>query len=86
MRILFHKIFEKKYIKLQQSEKRKFKERKDIFLKTPFHPILNKHSLHGKYLGYSSINITGNLRAVYKLLDNSTVIFVDIDTHSNLYS
>ena len=38
------------------------------------------------FTGYRSINITGDLRAVYKFINEEECIFVIIDTHSNLYS
>lgn len=86
MKIILHKSFSKKYKKLRKNEKNKFKERRNLFLEDPLRPILNNHALHGKYAGYNSINITGNLRAVFKFLSNNIAIFVDIDTHNNLYS
>ena len=85
MIIRFHKNFEKQFKKLQKSEKEKFKQRADIFLKDEFNPILNNHPLKGEYLGYRSINITGDLRAIYKPKGRDVMIFVAIDTHSNLY-
>lgn len=84
MRIKLHKNFEKHYKKLRVNEKQKFKERRDLFLQDEFNPILNNHSLKGKYLGHRSINVTGDLRAIYKR-DKDLIIFVSIDTHSNLY-
>ncbi len=86
MKIVFHKNFTRKYSKLRLNEKQRFKERRDVFIANLFDPILNNHLLHGKYVGYRSINITGNLRVIYKLLKNDTVIFAEIDSHSNLYS
>ena len=86
MKISFHKNFEKQYKKLHLKAKNKFKERKDIFLIDPFDQILNNHPLHGKYKGYRSINVTGNIRAVYKLAENNIAIFVAINTHNNLYN
>lgn len=85
MIIILHANFKKRYKKLRFVEKKKFKERRSIFLQNPFHLILNNHPLQGKYKGYRSINITGDLRAIYKN-KNGSVIFVDIDTHSNLFS
>ena len=85
MKISLHKNFEKQYKKLHSSEKRKFKERRNIFLKNPLHSILNNHALKGKYKGYRSINITGNLRVIYKIIDENVVYFITIDAHSNLY-
>lgn len=86
MNIRFHTRFDRRYRKLRPAEKQKFKERKDIFLQNPFAPVLHNHSLKGDYKGYRSINITGDLRAVYRMLDSETAYFITIDTHSNLYS
>ena len=85
MEIRLHRSFDKDYKKLKLSEKKKFKERRDIFLKDEFDLILNNHLLKGKYQGFRSINITGDLRAVYKRINKDIVIFVAIDSHSNLY-
>lgn len=85
MKITFHKNFEKKYAKLRPGEKQKFKERRNMFLDDPFYPLLNNHALEGKYEGYRSINIGGDLRVIYKILTKNTVLFTKIDTHSNLY-
>jgi len=86
MNVVFHRNFEKHYPTLKESEKERFKERRDIFLQDEFSPILHNHPLKGKYKGYRSIDVTGDLRAVYRWLSRDTVIFVEIDTHSNLYS
>lgn len=85
MRVLLHKNFEKNYKKLKESEKQTFKERRTIFLKDQFNSILNNHPLSGKYKGYRSINITGDLRVVFKVLNEEMAYFITIDTHSNLY-
>ena len=84
MRIKLHKNFEKSYKKLTQAEKKKFKERRNLFLQDEFNPILNNHALKGNYLGYRSINVTGDLRVIYKREEN-LAIFVAVDSHSNLY-
>jgi len=86
MRIRFHKNFEKQYKKLREGQKKRFQERLFLFLENPFNPVFGNHPLKGKYKGYRSINITGDLRAVYKFINEQECIFVIIDTHSNLYS
>lgn len=85
MRIVIHRNFKAQYQKLRSGERRKFKERRDLFIKNPFHPLLNNHALHGEYRRYRSINIGGDLRVIYEEIDSRTVQFVIIDTHSNLY-
>jgi addiction module RelE/StbE family toxin len=85
MKILLHRNFKKQYKKLRAGEKRKFKERRDLFLVNPFHPILNNHELHGEYRMYRSINITGDLRVHYELLKKGLVLFITIGKHPDLY-
>lgn len=86
MKVCFHKNFDKQYKKLRQAQKDKVQERLVLFLKDPFNPILGNHPLKGRYTGYRSINITGDLRTVYKFISEQECVFVVIDTHSNLYS
>ncbi|MBI2122266.1 MAG: type II toxin-antitoxin system mRNA interferase toxin, RelE/StbE family [Candidatus Sungbacteria bacterium] len=85
MKIILHRNFKKQYIKLRDEERQRFGERRDLFLKNPFHPILNNHPLHGAYRGYRSISVGGDLRVIYEEIDSYTVYFILIDTHSNLY-
>lgn len=85
MKIFLHKKFVKSYKKLRRGEQLKFKAKRDLFLRDPFHSILNNHALHGKYHNYRSISITGDLRVLFKHIDEKSVLFYTIDTHSNLY-
>lgn len=85
MRFDLHRKFVKKFAKLQPKLKERFLERKNLFLENPAHPLLENHSLQGNRIGQWSINITGDWRAIYVFQDEETVVFVDIDTHSNLY-
>ena len=86
MTIQLHKNFEKQYKKLKDSEKEKVKDRLQLFLEDPFNPLLYNHPLKGKYTDYRSISITGDLRAVFKMLSETEYIFMAVNTHSNLYS
>lgn len=85
MKIGFHRNFSKQYKKLRKNEQARVKERLALFFKDEFDPILNNHPLRGKYQGYRSINIAGDLRAIYKHWQADERIFVAVDTHSNLY-
>ena len=86
MKIIFHKNFEKQYVKLSKSLKTKVKARIVIFQGEQYNIILNNHALHGKFTGYRSLNATGDIRIIYKMVDNNSVIFTDIGSHSKLYS
>lgn len=86
MKIRFHKNFGKQYKKLTRREQKKAQERLSLFLKDPFNPILHNHPLKGKFLDYRSINITGDLRAIYKYFSPGECIFVVLGKYSDLYS
>ena len=77
--------FDKKYSQLKEGERDRFKTRIKLFQENIHHPLLHNHKLHGKYEGYRSINIGGDLRAIYKLTPPDTAVFVAIDTHTKLY-
>ena len=85
MVIYLHRNFKKRYKKLSPSYRKKFKERRDLFLKDPFHSLLHNHVLFGTYDGFRSINIGGDVRVLYEQIDDDTVLFITIGTHSDLY-
>ncbi len=85
MKIVFHQNFEKRYTKLAAAAQWRVKERLALFLADEFDPILNNHPLRGAYKGYRSINIAGDLRAIYKFQSIEVRIFVTLGTHGKLY-
>lgn len=48
------------------------------------HPLLNNHPLYGKWEGCWSINVTGDIRAIYKT-EGFIAIFLEIGSHGQLY-
>lgn len=85
MKIHFHRQFDKQYSQLKGKEKDRAQQRLALFLNNPFDSRLRNHPLQGRYLNYRSINITGDLRAIYKQVGADESIFVAIGTHSQLY-
>jgi len=85
MQVEFHRKFIKRYAKIPVFIRAKCEERLRLFEQEPFHPLLDNHALKGDRFGQWSINITGDWRALYEFLDSETIIFVEIDTRSNLY-
>lgn len=73
------------YAKQRANVQARFKERKDIFLHDRMHPLLRDHALDGKWIGHRSINVTGDIRAVYRMESSDLCIFVAIGTHPELY-
>ena len=84
MVITYHKNFIKRSKSLTSKAKEKLIQRLKLFDQDAYNSVFNNHSLKGKYLGYRSINITGDLRALYQK-EGDSVTFVAIDSHSNLY-
>ena len=85
MKILTHPKFDKAFKDLSPGRKEKFYEQIKIFLEDAADNRLHNHSLTGRYLGYRSINITGDLRIIFEEINSETVKFVNIGTHSQLY-
>ena len=79
------KTFDKQYSKLNNKTKTIYKNRITIFKDNPFDFKLRNHALKGKYLGYRSIDITGDTRVLYTVKGNVVIVFVFIGTHNQLY-
>ena len=83
--IQYSKNFEKQFKKLPEKLKQQFIDRQSLFEQNQRDPILRLHALRGKYQGYYSIDITGDVRALFTRRGNTIVIFGFIGTHSQLY-
>ena len=86
MKILFHKNFIKQLKRFPANVQAQFQKRLKLFMDDPFHPTLSNHALRGEWHDFRSINVTGDVRALYMQSGENIVEFVIIDTHSNLYS
>jgi mRNA-degrading endonuclease YafQ of YafQ-DinJ toxin-antitoxin module len=84
MIVTFHKKFSKRFKKIPKKFQEQFYEKLKIFQDNPFAEILNNHAVHYPYENCRSINITGNLRALYET-GQDRVIFIYIGSHSELY-
>ena len=88
-RIDFSGRFEKDLKKSPRKIQIAFKNRLEVFLFDKFNPILNNHSLTGKYFGYRSINVSGDWRAIFEeKIDEEGEKYINfriLGTHSELY-
>ena len=85
MKVGYKKGFEKKTKRLALGIRKSLGLRLRIFMENPQHPLLNDHALTGDWRGYRSIKVTGDWRAIYQPIATNKALFVDIDTHHNLY-
>lgn len=85
MKIDYSRNFLKQYAKLPKKLQIQTDERLLLWQSNPSNPVLRDHALSGRYQGYRSINITGDVRALYTTHGDSIVIFGFVGSHSQLY-
>ena len=85
MTIRYLPKFKKQYKKLPPKIQNQFDEKVALFAADPTLPVLKVHPLKGKYRGYWSMNVNGDIRALYVMDGDLIVIFGLIGTHSQLY-
>lgn len=83
--VIFSTKFRKQYRKSEQVIQDSFNKRLEIFIKNQTDVRLNNHSLVGNFRGCRSININGDWRAIFSIVDEGTIVFELMGTHSQLY-
>jgi mRNA interferase YafQ len=84
MRVDYSRTFKKDFKKLSEKLKIQLGIRIKIFKINPLNPVLNNHRVHYPYEGCQSINITGDIRALYET-SGDLVVFVRVGSHNELY-
>lgn len=85
MNVRYRKDFVDEFKKLSARQKLKIERVIEIFLQNPHHPTLRNHPLKGKWIKFRSISAEGDLRIHYQPIDDETVLFVVVGSHSQLY-
>ncbi len=85
MQYILSKRFEKDFAKLPVVTKKKAIATLKKFIENPQNPSLRNHGLSGKWKGYFSIDVTGDTRAIYFVIEKDMVRFVAIGSHGELY-
>jgi mRNA-degrading endonuclease YafQ of YafQ-DinJ toxin-antitoxin module len=85
MTIRFSKRYKKQYKKLSVRLQRQTKLRIELWQEDPTNAILRLHRLEDKLARYYSINITGDIRALYEIIDDEIHMYDMIGSHSQLY-
>ena len=80
-----YKNFKKQLAKMPKKYQEQFSKKLDIFFENPSNPVLNNHQLNGELKNLRSINISGDIRAIYEQINKNTVLFLSIASHSKLY-
>jgi len=77
----FHKQYSKLPLKIQQKTKVKIR----LWQDNPNDYSLRRHRLSGRTSRFYSIDITGDIRAIYEIIDDEIFLYQMIGTHSQLY-
>ena len=85
MQVDFSARFVRQYHKLPYKMQKQFDKRLALFKDDPTTSILRVHPLKGRMDGYWSMNVSGDVRAVYKYDGDTIIVFMLIGTHSQLY-
>lgn len=85
MRIARTKRFKKQFKKLPPPIQDQFIQRLQLLVSDPAAPVLRVHPLKGRYVGYWSMNINGDIRALYRKEGEEIILLAFIGTHSQLY-
>ncbi|TSC84224.1 MAG: Uncharacterized protein G01um101413_519 [Parcubacteria group bacterium Gr01-1014_13] len=84
MKIVYKKRFEKNFKKLPPNVGEQFYQRLNLFLQDKFDKTLNNHSVYKVFPNCRSINVNGDYRVIFED-HGDLIVFITIDTHSNLY-
>ena len=66
-------------------QQNRFWSRLELWQEDPNNPLLRLHELEGELANYYSINVTGDIRALYEIIGDVVYIYDMIGTHSQLY-
>ncbi|MBI5620956.1 type II toxin-antitoxin system mRNA interferase toxin, RelE/StbE family [Candidatus Gottesmanbacteria bacterium] len=65
---------------------KKTRNRIQIFMDNPKHPLLRDHALKGGKEGLRAFSVTGDIRITYRRTNENEAEFLDIGTHNQVYS
>ena len=86
MGFIFSSKFKKQFKRLSKNTREKIEEILIILVTDENNFILSNRKLHGIFKDYRSINISADLRSVYRKIDQSAYYLLAIGSHSELYS
>ena len=77
--------FKKQYKKLPVKFQTQFDTKLHIFIDDQSDSRIRNHPLKGRFAGYWSIDVNGDMRALYRKEGEEIIMFALIGTHSQLY-
>jgi len=87
MIVIRHSQFRKNYRKRilpHTNIDRKIEEKFKLFIQNPKNPELKDHRLLGSLRGFRAFSVTGDIRVVYRIIDDIVELY-DIGSHNQVY-
>lgn len=78
MKIKTNGIYDRMFLKLSREQKMFTREMLELFAIDPFHTSLRNHPLDPPLERYRSISIDNDLRILFRMTDDATVLFIKI--------
>jgi len=75
----------KKRVKMDEELRRRFWQRLELFLSTPFARQLRTHKLSGKLEGLWAFSVDEDCRVVFEFMGEDRVLLIDIGSHDEVY-
>ena len=88
MLIKKHKRFEKAFRKLDTKIQDKVSATLVLFIENKYNVLLNNHSLKWHFVWLSSINVSWDIRIIFREIEDSEIEIIELlnlGTHSELY-
>ncbi len=75
----------KKRIKKTEGLRRRFWQRMELFLESPFSPQLRTHKLSGKLDGLWAFSVDEDCRVVFEFVGEDRALLIDVGSHDEVY-
>jgi len=75
----------RKRVKKREELRKRFWQRLELFLATPFTPQLRTHKLSGKFEGRWAFSVDDDCRVVFEFIGEDKVLLIDIGSHDEVY-
>ena len=88
LEVQFSKQFDKQLRSAEENVIKAFKDALQLLLVNKYHPSLNNHLLAGRFIGYRSVNIIDEWRAIYREMygeHGMILIFEVLGTQGELF-
>ncbi|OGJ51123.1 hypothetical protein A2335_02245 [Candidatus Peregrinibacteria bacterium RIFOXYB2_FULL_32_7] len=85
LKILYHKDFQKDFKKLSRNFRLLFNKKFLIFVENPDCVFLKDHALKGRLEGRRAFSATGDIRVVYRYVEEDIVMLLRIGSHNQVY-